>query len=296
MKQKFIMALAGLLLVSFCMNAYLLVAMNRVEKITTTNSNRLQYLEDNLEKAVYEVVSKENFPHENSMVEDLSWGLSDILDAQKKTSQLNLQFKLKNIDTSSNVFVSVETVEGLEELVEVQLLNETTYAFEKIISVLEPLRIDLVVEKYGEKRIENLVDETMLYRKFTGDSTMNLLDFSYKYNETTHELNTSFSSQVIFSALMDLSVVKADIVIEKDGLVLSRLPMEKTKSAAPENQIYEGKVTNFKVLTQDPEIVDFTILIEDSKGFVYRYNFAKFRFISGEAVMQTNYLPELSMK
>lgn len=281
------------LLFSMVLNIYLITEVTQVNKDIIRNSKRLQYLEDNIDNAVAEAVRSGG--HVESILEDVNWTISDLVNADEKMAMLHIDFKLKSMDSTSRVYAAVESGEEEAVLLEAHLLNDTTYTVDREINVLEPIRIDLLVEKYGEKRLENLVDEEEIYRKYIADTAFSLLDFTSAYNEATSQLTASYEAEVLFSINNDIEPIRSDMVVEKNGVVMERIPMEASDVKYPDNIVYESHVHDLKMEAKELDTINFAVILKDKLGFTYRYDFGSFRYINGDPVVTTTALPELTL-
>lgn len=289
-------ALAGMsvfLIFSIVLNIYLISKVNQVNKGVILNSKRLQYLENNIDSAVAEAV--ENGGHVETILEDVNWTVSDLIDGEKKLAMLHIDFKLKSMDSTSKVYAALEEGDTEAVLLEAHLLNDTTYTVDREINVLEPIRIDLMVEKYGEKRLENLVDEDEIYKKYIADTAFNLLDFTSSYNKETYELTASYDAEVVFSTSNIIEFVRSDMVVEKNGIVLEKMPLELSDVKDPDSMVYESHVHNFKIEAKELDTIQFSVILKDKLGFSYRYDFGTFRYINGDPIVTTISLPELTL-
>ena len=293
MNKKAMTVISVFLFFSIVLNAYLITEVRQMNKGISRNSNRLQYLEDNIDSAVEEAVKSGGFAE--SLLEDVNWTVSELMGGDEKTAMLHIDFKLKSMDSTSKVYAAVEA--GGEEavLVEAHLLNDTTYTVDREINVLEPVRIDLLLEKYGEKRLENLVDEEKIYRKYIADTAFNLLDFTSAYNEDSSQLTASYDAEVIFSTSESIDLVQSDMVVEKNGIILERIPMETSEVKYPDQMVYESHVHDLKIEAKELDTIHFSVILKDKQGFTYRYDFGSFRYINGDPVVTTIALPELTL-
>ncbi|MFH5834603.1 hypothetical protein ACHAL6_00840 [Proteiniclasticum sp. C24MP] len=293
MNKKAMTAMSVFLFFSMVLNIYLISEAREMSKGIIRNSNRLQYLEDNIDSAVADAVK--NGGHVETILEDVNWTVSDLIDGEEKTAMLHIDFKLKSMDSTSKVYAAVEA--GGEEavLLEAHLLNDTTYTVDRKINVLEPVRIDLLVEKYGEKRLENLVDEEEVYRKYIADTAFNLLDFTSAYNEETSQLTASYDAEVVFSTKNMIELIRSDMVVEKNGIVLEKIPMETSDVKYPDQMVYESHIHDLKIEAKELDTINFSVIMKDKLGFTYRYDFGSFRYINGDPVVTTTALPELSL-
>ena len=281
------------LLFSVMLNVYLMNQVQGAKKQVVVNTKRIGYLEDNLVTMVGEAMKDANFI--DTMVSDVSWHVSELMEGEEKTALLHIEFKLKSMDSTSRVYASIEAGEEEAVLVEAHLLNDITYTIDREVNVLEPIRIDLLVEKYGEKRIENLVDEEALYLKYIADTAFNLLDFSSSYDGETQELLMDFDAEVVFSAAKNLELVRSEFVLEKNGIIIERAPLDNSEMTYPDALVYMKKMENVLVKTGALDEVKLAVVLKDKLGFTYRYDFAQFLHINGEPVMRTTSMPELTL-
>lgn len=291
--KKALAAMSVFLIFSIVMNVYLISEVNQVNKGVILNSNRLQYLENNIDDAVAKAVKSGG--QIETILEDVNWTVSDLIDGEKKLAMLHIDFKLKSMDSTSRVYAALEAGDEEAVLLEVSLLNDTTYTVDHEINVLEPIRIDLMVEKYGEKRLENLVDEDEIYKKYIADTAFNLLDFTSTYNKETYELTASYDAEVVFSTNNSIDLVRSDVVVEKNGIVLEKMPLEISDVEYPDNMVYESNIHNFRIEAKELDTIQFSAILKDKLGFTYRYDFGTFRYINGDPILTTTALPELTL-
>ena len=293
MIKKALTAMSVFLIFSIVLNVYLISEVNQVNNGVILNSNRLQYLENNIDSAVAEAV--ENGGHVETILEDVNWTVSDLVDGEEKLAMLHIDFKLKSMDSTSKVYAALEAGDEEAILLEAHLLNDTTYTVDQEINVLEPIRVDLMVEKYGEKRLENLVDEDEIYKKYIADTAFNLLDFTSTYNDDTYELTASYNAEVVFSTSNNIEFVRSDMVVEKNGIVLDKMPLDISDVKYPDNMVYESHVHDFKIEAKELDTIQFAVILKDKLGFTYRYDFATFRYINGDPIVTTTAIPELTL-
>lgn len=279
--------------ISAILNFILFQSVMDANKQVDINTNRIQYLEDNIESIVVEAMKVGG--HVESLLEDVNWTISDLMNEEEKTALLHIEFKLKAMDPSARVYASIES--GNEEtiLVEAHLLNDTTYSVDREVNVLEPIRIDLMVEKYGEKRIENLVNESELFKTYIADTSFNLLDFHSSYDEENEELNLAFSTELMISAKKDWELVRSEYVLEKNGVVMERGNLSKSDATIPDVLVYEGGAGKLLVKASKLDQIKLAVVMKDKLGFTYRYDFTEFSHKDGEPVITTISMPELTL-
>lgn len=285
--------LSGFLIISMGFNIYLLSRVHEVNKQISSNTNRINYLEENMDNTIIDVIKEDGYL--DSILEDVNWSVSELMSEEEKTALLHIDFKLRTMDSTSKVYASIEAGDEEAYLVEAHLLNDTTYTIDQEISVLEPVRIDLVVEKYGEKRLENLVDEEEIYKTYIADTAFNLLDFDYDYNINSGILSASYGAEVIFASLKNLDLVRSDLVVEKNGVLIDKKPLIMSSVKYPDAVVYENDVKDHEVEAKELDTLNFAVILKDKLGFTYRYDFASFKFINGAPVMTTTSLPELTL-
>jgi hypothetical protein len=295
MSKKILIGLSVVLLLSMGGNLYLFSRMTEVNRLVVKNSNRLQYLEDNLGKTVSEVMNSEGSSNLQSLLEDVDWNVSELISEEEKTAMLHIEFKLKTMDSTSRVYASVELGDAPAELMEAHLLNDTTYTVDQLINVLEPVTVDLVIEKYGEKRLENLVKEDEIYRTYIADTSFNLLDFKSSYNEEKGVLTASYDAEVLFSFRKDLELVRSEVVVLKNGVAIDKQALEKSEGQYPDTIVYGKDFKDYKVEAKELDTIVFAAILKDKLGFTYRYDFADFRILDGEPVITTVSMPELTL-
>ncbi len=283
-----------ILIFSIVLNVYLISEVNQVNKGIDLNSKKLEYFERNIDSVVAKAIK--NGGQTETILEDVNWTVSELKDGENKLAMLHIDFKLKSMDSTSKVYAALETGDKESILLEARLLNDTTYTVDEEINVLEPVRVDVLVEKYGEKRIENLVDEDEIYKKYIADTTFNLLDFTSNYNVETYELTASHDTEVVFSSNNNIELVRSDMVIEKNGVVIERIPMKISDVGNPDNIVYESRIQNIKVEAKELDTINYVVILKDKLGFTYRYDFGTFRYMNGIPIVTTIPLPELTLK
>ena len=280
--------------ISILINLVLLQVVWSANKQVNINTNRIKYLEDNIDTLVEDAMKVGG--HVESILEDVNWTLSDLVDEEEKTALLHIEFKLRSMDSSARVYASIESGDQEAVLMEAHLLNDTTYSVDREVNVLEPIRIDLMVEKYGEKRIENLVNEPELYKTYIADTSFNLLDFNSTYNGEREELNLSFSTELMISAKKDWELVRSEYILEKNGVVMERGDLSKSDTDIPDALVYEGGVGSLSVKATKLDQIRLAVVMKDKLGFTYRYDFAEFSHKDGEPVVTTTSMPELTLQ
>ena len=279
--------------ISILINVVLLQVVWSANKQVNINTNRIKYLEDNIDTLVEDAMKVGG--HVESVLEDVNWTISDLVDEEEKTALLHIEFKLRTMDPSASVYASIESGDREAVLMEAHLLNDTTYSVDREVNVLEPIRIDLMVEKYGEKRIENLVNEPELYKTYIADTSFNLLDFNSSYNSEREELNLSFSTELMSSAKKDWELVRTEYILEKNGVVMERGDLSKSTTEIPDAIVYEGSVGSLSVKATKLDQIRLAVVMKDKLGFTYRYDFAEFSHKDGEPVVTTISMPELTL-
>ncbi|SDI01029.1 hypothetical protein [Proteiniclasticum ruminis] len=279
--------------ISILINVVLLQVVWSANKQVNINTNRIKYLEDNIDTLVEDAMKVGG--HVESILEDVNWTISDLVDEEEKTALLHIEFKLRTMDPSASVYASIESGDREAVLMEAHLLNDTTYSVDREVNVLEPIRIDLMVEKYGEKRIENLVNEPELYKTYIADTSFNLLDFNSSYNSEREELNLSFSTELMSSAKKDWELVRSEYILEKNGVIMERGDLSKSTTEIPDAIVYEGSVGSLSVKATKLDQIRLAVVMKDKLGFTYRYDFAEFSHKDGEPVVTTISMPELTL-
>lgn len=279
--------------ISILINVVLLQVVWSANKQVNINTNRIKYLEDNIDTLVEDAMKVGG--HVESILEDVNWTISDLVDEEEKTALLHIEFKLRSMDSSARVYASIESGDQEAVLMEAHLLNDTTYSVDREVNVLEPIRIDLMVEKYGEKRIENLVNEPELYKTYIADTSFNLLDFNSSYNSEREELNLSFSTELMSSVKKDWELVRSEYILEKNGVVMERGDLSKSNTEIPDAIVYEGSVGSLSVKATKLDQIRLAVVMKDKLGFTYRYDFAEFSHKDGEPVVTTISMPELTL-
>ena len=293
LNKKVLALVSGILIISIGFNIYLFTKVDQVNRQLINNSNRLKYLEDNIDNTIVDVIKEDGYL--DSILEDVNWNVSELISEEDKTALLHIDFKLRTMDSTSKVYASIEAGDDEAVLVEAHLLNDTTYTVDREINVLKPVRIDLVVEKYGEKRLENLVDEDEIFKTYIADTAFNLLDFDYDYNLSSGVLSASYGAEVIFASMKNLDLVRSDLVVEKNGVLIDKKPMIMSQVKYPDAVVYENDVRNHTLEAKELDSLNFAVILKDKQGFTYRYDFASFKFMNGAPVMTTTSLPELTL-
>lgn len=291
--KNILTGMSAVLIFSVAVNMYMVKEIVAARRQVAINTNRIGYLEENIDSMVEEAMKGGG--HVESILEDVTWSVSDLVNEEAKTALLHIEFKLKTMDQSARVYASIESGKEEAVLMEAHLLNDTTYSVDREVSVLEPIRIDLLVEKYGEKRIENLVNEPELYKTYIADTSFNLLDFQSNYNESKEELSITFGTELMISAKKDWELVRSEYILEKNGVVMERGELAKSDTEISDTIAYEGGARGLLVKATKLDEIRLAVVMEDKLGFTYRYDFAEFSHKNGEPVVTTITTPELTL-
>ncbi|MGB4590589.1 MAG: hypothetical protein WBI17_15350 [Clostridiaceae bacterium] len=299
MSKKSYKVMAFFLTISILSNIALMFYMNKIKDISSLNVQKLNYLENNIDESISKAIGDHisEMQKQSSSLEDVNWTLSDILIDNEKMATFTLAFKLKNIDTTSNIYVSFESGTKEAELIKAEPINETTYEISKIISILEPVSLDLIIEKYGDKDIENILDDTYVYKQFIGESSVNVSNFEYGYDQKTGEIESSYKVESNFSGNENITLKSAEIIILKNGIPIEKMPIEKLPNTNNSYQLtynYEAENYKFNLLNQD--IIDFSVVFVDNNNFNYIYSFAKFTGTETDPIFISEETPELVIR
>jgi len=291
--------MAFFLAISILSNIALLFYMNKIKDISSLNVQKLNYLEnsidDSISKAIGDHISE--MQKQSSSLEDVSWTISDMITENEKMVTFTLDFKLKNIDTTSNVYISIESGMKKAELIKAEPINETTYEISKVLSVLEPVSLDLIIEKYGDKYVENILDGAYIYTKFIGESDVTVSNFKYGYDQKTGEIKSSYSMESNFNGNENISLKSADIIILKNGVPIEKIPIEKLPNTSNSYQTtYNYMAENYKSNLLNQDIIDFSVIFVDQNDFNYIYSFAKFTGTEEDPIFISYETPELVLR
>lgn len=277
----------------------MLFYMNKIKDISALNRQKLNYLESNINESISKAVGDKinEMQKQSSSLEDVNWTISDMVLDNGKVATFKLNFKLKNIDLTSNVYVSFESGTKEAELIKAEPINETTYEISKTISVLEPVSLDLIVEKYGNKSVENILDEACIYEKIIGESSVQVSDFTYGYDQKTGEIKSSYALESNFNGNENVTLKSSDLIILKNGVPIERIPMEKLPNTSNSYQTtYHYKAQNYKSNLSNGDIIDFSVIFVDQNNFNYIYSFAKFTGTEADPIFISYETPELVLR
>ena len=286
-----------LLLLSLASNGYLLIKTRQMSKEVQKNNNRILFMEKNFDQSVRDLIVEETKVKDSDILEDVKFVMSDMTDKQEKKAMIEVEFKLKRTDSTAKTYASVEC--GKEEpiLLEIFPINDTTYKIEREICLLEPLRIDLVIEKYGEKNLINLVTEDQMYKNFVGESNFNLMHFDYDYDQENNKISANFAAEVKYFPKVEKKLESAYVSIEKNGVTLNRLPLEiKDGSASTDSVLYDVEAKDLEILGSEKDEIIIAVILKEKNGFVHRYEFVECSFEDGEENIVTESSPLLTLK
>lgn len=287
------------LAISMLSNIAMLFYMNKIKDISALNRQKLNYLESNINESITKAVGDKitEMQKQSSSLEDVNWTISDMALENDKMATFKLDFKLKNIDLTSNIYVSFESGTKEAELIKAEPINETTYEISKTISVLEPVSLDLIIEKYGNKSVENILDEARIYEKFIGDSGVKVSDFTYGYDQKTGEIKSSYTLESNFNGNENVTLKSSDLIILKNGVPIERIPLEKLPNTSNSYQTtYNYKAQNYKSNLSNGDTIDFSVIFVDQNNFNYVYSFAKFTGTEADPIFISYETPELVLR
>ncbi len=296
--RKYVMTGISLLLVfSVASNIFLLGRVGQMSKELKRNNNRISFIENNFEKAVNEIILVETSSKDENLLEEVKFNLSELTDKKAKKAMMNVEFKLKRMDPATKTYVSIESGEEEQFLKEIIPINDTTYRIEREISILRPLRVDLVIEKYGEKKLINLVLEDEMYKRFVGETQFELLDFDYKYQAESGNLLTSFSTKIRYTPLEDSEIQESYVAVEKNGIPVKVLPLEGHVEGQDRDSVfYSMEISDLKLLGMDGDQIVMAIILKEKNSFVHRYEFVKCQFEKGIENIKADNSPILTLK
>ena len=254
-------------------------------------------MEKNFDKAVKELILEETVSKDNNLLEEVKFNISKLTDKKAKKAMIDIEFKLKTMDSTTRTFASIEC--GNEEpiLMEIQPINDTTYKIEKEICILQPLRVDLVMEKYGEKKLVNLVLEDEMYSKLAGRTYFKLDNFDYKYKADSGVLLTSFTMNIRYIPLEDNKLQEAYVVVEKNGEILKSLALNVLPQVVKgESILYGIETTDLEIAGIDGEQITMAVVLQEKNSFIHRYEFMKGLFGKSEEDVRVENSPILTLK
>jgi len=287
------------LAISILSNIALMFYMNKIKDISSLNMQKLNYLENNIDESISDAIGDHinEMQKQSSSLEDVNWTISDIIIENEKMATFTLDFKLKNIDRTSNIYVSFESGTKEAELIKAEPINETTYEISKVVSVLEPVSLDLIIEKYGNKSVENILDGTFIYSRFIGESSVNVSNFKYGYDQKTGEIKSSYTLESNFNGNENVTLKSADIIILKNGIPIEKIPIEKLPNTSNSYQTtYNFEAENYKSNLSNKDIIDFSVIFVDQNNFNYIYSFAKFTGTETDPIFISYETPELVLR
>ena len=287
------------LAISILSNIALMFYMNKIKDISALNMQKLNYLESNMDESIAKAIGDHisEMQKQSSSLEDVNWTISDIVLENEKLATFKLDFKLKNIDQTSNIYVSFESGDKEAELIKAEPINETTYEISKVISVLEPVSLDLIVEKYGNKSVENILDGACIYEKFIGESRVNVSNFKYGYDQKTGEIRSSYTLESNFNGNENVTLKSSDIIILKNGVPIEKIPIEKLPNTSNSYQTaYTYEAENYKSNLSNGDTIDFSLIFVDQNNFNYIFSFAKFTGTETDPIFISYETPELVLR
>ncbi|NLB19303.1 MAG: hypothetical protein GX829_00320, partial [Clostridium sp.] len=283
MRKNVIKGLTLILLLSVVSNGYLFLNMRQMSKELQKNNNRIQFMENNFDQSVRNLIVEETKSKDSDILEDVKFIMSDMTDKQAKKAMIDVEFKLKRTDSTAKTYASVECGEEEPYLLEIFPINDTTYKIEREICLLQPLRIDLVIEKYGEKKLINLVTEDQMYKNFAGESNFNLMHFDYDYNQESKKILANFAAEIKYFPKVEKKLEAAYVSIEKNGVTINRLPLEIREGTVRNDSIlYYVEAKDLEILGLEKDNIIIAVTLKEKNGFIHRYEFVKCYFEDGE--------------
>ncbi len=297
MRKNVIKVLTILLVLSILSNAYLLGWVGQMSRDLKQNISRISFMENNFDQAVKQLILEETASKEDDLLDEVKFNLSDLTDKKAKKAMIDIEFKLKRMDSTTRTYASIECGDGEPILMEIQPINDTTYRIEREICILEPVRVDLVIEKYGEKKLINLVLEDEIYQKFVGDSQFELSDFDYEYTADDGKLLASFSTEIRYTPRQDNKLEEAYVAVEKNGVTIKRVPLVVLPEIQKgESFLYGAKITDLELLGIEGDQILMAVILQERNSFIHRYEFAKCLFEKGEENIRVENTPILTLK
>lgn len=299
MTKKSYKVVVFFLAISILSNIALVFYMNKIKDISSLNMQKLNYLETSIDESISNAIGDHisEMQKQSSSLEDVNWTISDMILENEKLATFTLDFKLKNVDLTSNIYVSFESGAKEAELIKAEPINETTYEISKVVSVLEPVSVDLIIEKYGDKSVENILDGAYVYTRFIGESNVKVLNFKYGYDQKTGEVKSSYSLASNFNGNENVALKSADIIILKNGVPIEKIPIEKLPNTSNSYQTtYNYEAENYKVNLSNQDLIDFSVIFVDQNNFNYIYSFAKFTGTETDPIFISYETPELVLR
>lgn len=299
MTKKSYKVVVFFLAISILSNIALMFYMNKIKEVSSLNMQKLNYLENNIDESITKAIGDHisEMQKQSSSLEDVNWTISDIIMENEKMAMFTLDFKLKNVDLTSNIYVSFESGTKEAELIKAEPINETTYEISKLVSVLEPVSLDLIIEKYGDKSVENILDGVFVYSKFIGESSVTVSNFKYGYDQKTGEIKSSYHLESNFNGNENVTLKSADIIIFKNGVPIEKIPIEKLPNTSNSYQMtYSYEADHYKSNLSNQDIIDFSLIFVDQNNFNYIYSFAKFTGTETDPIFISYETPELVLR
>lgn len=297
MRKNMITGLILLLVLSIVSNGYLLITVGQMSKELKQNNNRVSYIEKSFDQSVRDLILEEAKSKDSDILEDVKFTVSDLTDPIEKKAMVDVEFKLKVMDSTENVYASIECGEEEPVLMEIRPVNDTTFKVEREICLLQPLRIDLVIEKYGEKKLINLITEEKLYEKFVGETDFNLVHFDYSYNALNKKIILNFATEIEYFPIDEMKLEEAYVSIEKNGVTINRLPLELRKdNSQGKTMDYFMEVYDLELLGLEKDEIKIAVILLEKNSFIHRYEFVKCFFEDGQENIVAESSPLLSLK
>lgn len=297
MRKNIIRGLAVILALSVISNIYLLGRVESLAKMLNKNIGRISFMENNFDEAVKELILEETASKDDNLLEDVKFTLSELTDTKAKKAMIDVEFKLKRMDSTTRTFVSIECGQEEPQLMEILPINDTTYRIEREICILQPLRVDLVIEKYGEKKLINLVQEDEMFKSFAGETQFELEGFEYDYNKENGQLFTSFSTRVLYTPKEGNKLAEASLIVEKNGITILNLPLESSSEGqSGENILYSKDILDLELLGMDGDDITMALILQEKNNFIHRFEFVKCQFEKGEEMIRAEIAPIVTLK
>lgn len=297
MRKNVINGLTLLLIFFMISTGYLFFKVDSLEKRLQHNQSRISFMENNFDGSVRDLILQETKNKDSDLLEDVKYTISELTDKKAKKAMVDLQFKLKRIDSTSKTYANIECGDEEPYLMEIIPVNDTTYKIEKEICLLKPLRVDLVIEKYGEKNLINVIAEKEMYTGYVGETNFKLNHFDYRYDEESKTLRTSFSTDISYLPKDGKKLEEAYVLIEKNGVILKSLPLEIIKEYSEnEAMLYRMEINDLELLGLDQDEIIISAMLQEKSSFIHRYEFVRGYFEDGEVNIMTDNAPILILK
>lgn len=297
MRKNIINVLTILLLLSMVTTGYLFYKVDSLEKKLGLNQSRISFMENNFDQSVRDLVLEETKNKDSDIIEDVKFTISELTDKKVKKAMVDLQFKLKRTDSTAKTYASIECGDEEPYLMEINPINDTTYKIEREICLLKPLRVDLVIEKYGEKNLINLLSEDQMYTSYAGETSFELVNFDYSYDKESKQLITSFSTDISYEPTDEMKLEAAYVLIEKNGITLKSFPLQIVEENSKNDVIlYRMEINDLELVGLDKDEIVISAVLQEKNSFIHNYEFVKGYFDDGEANIIAENSPILILK